>query len=86
MKFKPYLWLAVVCTTALGIVIPGRTQQSKPSNILFQISTINALIAGVYDGDTNFKELKAHGNFGLGLLIVHISICHWDILNFLLET
>ncbi|MBD2434758.1 MULTISPECIES: acetolactate decarboxylase [Fischerella] len=68
MKYKPYIWLAVVCTTALGVVIPGRTQQNKSSNILFQTSTINALMAGVYDGDTNFKQLKAHGNFGLGTL------------------
>jgi acetolactate decarboxylase len=68
MKYKPYIWLAVVFTTALGVVIPGRTQQKNSSNILFQTSTINALMTGVYDGDTNFKELKAHGNFGLGTL------------------
>ncbi|KOP24113.1 acetolactate decarboxylase [Hapalosiphon sp. MRB220] len=68
MKYKPYIWLFVVFTSALVVVIPGRTQQNNSSNILFQTSTINALIAGVYDGDTDFKELKAHGNFGIGTL------------------
>ncbi|MCP6759065.1 MAG: acetolactate decarboxylase [Fischerella sp. CENA71] len=68
MKYKPYIWLIFVFTSALSVVIPGKTQQNNSSNILFQTSTINALMAGVYDGDTNFKELKAHGNFGLGTL------------------
>jgi acetolactate decarboxylase len=33
---------------------------------LYQTSTINALLEGVYDGDITFKELKEHGDFGLG--------------------
>jgi acetolactate decarboxylase len=33
---------------------------------LFQTSTIDALIQGVYDGDMTFAELRKHGDFGIG--------------------
>ena len=33
---------------------------------LFQTSTINALLKGDYDGAMTFKQLKQHGDFGLG--------------------
>ena len=33
---------------------------------LTQYSTINALLAGVYDGDLTFGELRRQGDFGLG--------------------
>ncbi|MFA6978359.1 MAG: acetolactate decarboxylase [Ignavibacteriaceae bacterium] len=40
--------------------------QKKETNVLYQYSVINALSAGVYDGDLTVKELKKFGNFGLG--------------------
>ena len=40
--------------------------QKKETNVLYQYSVINALSAGVYDGDLNVNELKKYGNFGLG--------------------
>lgn len=33
---------------------------------LFQTSTIGALVEGVDEGDTTVKELKQHGDFGIG--------------------
>jgi acetolactate decarboxylase len=33
---------------------------------LFQTSTLQALMAGVYDGDLTYTELARHGDFGLG--------------------
>lgn len=33
---------------------------------VFQTSTINALVEGIYEGDTTVKELKKHGDFGIG--------------------
>ena len=33
---------------------------------LYQISTIDALLAGHYDGDKTVSHIKANGNFGLG--------------------
>lgn len=35
-------------------------------DILTQYSTIDALLCGVYDGEMTIKELKRHGDFGLG--------------------
>lgn len=40
--------------------------QKKETNILYQYSVINALSAGVYDGDLTVNRLQKHGNFGLG--------------------
>ena len=36
------------------------------SDALFQTSTINALMMGDFHGTMSFKELKSHGDFGLG--------------------
>jgi acetolactate decarboxylase len=36
--------------------------------VLFQTSTIQALANGVYDGDFTFRDLRQHGDFGLGTL------------------
>ena len=37
-------------------------------HVLFQASTIAALIDGAYDGDLTFAELAEHGDLGLGTL------------------
>ncbi|MBN2000960.1 acetolactate decarboxylase [candidate division KSB1 bacterium] len=39
---------------------------SVPQNTITQISTIDALLAGVYDGHLACKELLHYGNFGIG--------------------
>ena len=36
--------------------------------VLFQASTIGALLDGAYDGDVTFAELAEHGDLGLGTL------------------
>ena len=41
------------------------TEKASP-DVLFQVSTINALLEGIYDGEITFKELKRHGDLGLG--------------------
>jgi acetolactate decarboxylase len=38
------------------------------NDILYQVSTIDALLQGVYDGVLSFRELKTHGDFGLGTI------------------
>ncbi len=68
MKFKPYLWITVFLIATLSIAIPGIAMQAIASNTLFQNSTLSALLAGVYQGETTFKELKKYGDFGLGTL------------------
>lgn len=36
--------------------------------MIFQTSTIDALLDGAYDGDVSFPELREHGDLGLGTL------------------
>jgi acetolactate decarboxylase len=38
------------------------------SHVLFQASTIGALLEGAFDGDLSFAELAEHGDLGLGTL------------------
>lgn len=46
----------------------GRVQEDEHQHAheIFQASTINALLEGVYDGEVTFGELRQHGDFGLG--------------------
>src|SRR5919204_3295980 len=37
-------------------------------HVLFQASTIGALIDGAFEGDVTFAELAEHGDLGLGTL------------------
>ncbi len=39
---------------------------TAPKNTLTQVSTIDALLAGAYDGEVTAGELMRYGNFGLG--------------------
>ena len=52
----------------LFVSLFGCAHNDIKRDILFQASTINALLEGVYDGDMTFGELKRHGDFGLGTL------------------
>jgi acetolactate decarboxylase len=40
----------------------------RDHHVLFQASTIGALLDGAYDGDLRFAELAEHGDLGLGTL------------------
>ena len=40
----------------------------RAHHVLFQASTIGALLDGAYDGDLSFAELAEHGDLGLGTL------------------
>ena len=50
----------------LGTFTQGYSQGSANDDILFQVSTIEALLEGVYDGDVTFGELGKRGDFGIG--------------------
>lgn len=60
-KFKYLFVLNVLFCTLAGCV-----KQKDNRDILFQVSTINALLEGIYDGEVSFGELKTHGDLGLG--------------------
>ncbi len=42
--------------------------REREAHVLFQASTIGALLDGAFDGDLRFAELAEHGDLGLGTL------------------
>src|SRR5690349_22836833 len=42
--------------------------REREAHVLFQASTIGALLEGAYDGDVTFAQLAEHGDLGLGTL------------------
>jgi acetolactate decarboxylase len=56
----------LVLVMLLAIALCGCSRSHQDRDTLFQVSAINALLAGVYDGDVTFEELSEHGDFGLG--------------------
>lgn len=60
-KLKVLVVLFIIALTA-GIAF----SESLDGDEIFQVSVIDALLVGVYDGDTTFAELAEHGSMGLG--------------------
>jgi acetolactate decarboxylase len=64
----------LVLTTVLVAMLVGGVvytytnfqEATREKHVLYQVSTINALSAGLYGGVTTFQELRAHGDTGLG--------------------
>jgi acetolactate decarboxylase len=46
----------------------GELRRERPEHELFQTSTVQALLAGAYDGDVTLGEILEHGDLGLGTL------------------
>ena len=68
-------FLTILLLFLVGVGISGCIDQQAPheetlvsenNDLLFQTSTIDALLEGVYDGETTFEEMKEHGDFGIG--------------------
>jgi len=57
-------YLIVVALALLGSW--GCHAEPQARDVVYQVSTINALLEGAYDGEWTFAELKRHGDFGLG--------------------
>ena len=69
-KQKLYVVIAcIVCLTA-GIFagyLPGYySHQNMVDDTLTQVSTIDAILNGLYDGVITYGELKDYGDFGIG--------------------
>ncbi len=62
VKLKYLLILCIVFCFMQNCVV----KEEKDQDVLFQTSTINALLEGIYDGEFSFGELKTHGDLGLG--------------------
>jgi acetolactate decarboxylase len=63
MKEKYTIIGALLCIMTLAM-LPGAV--CADDDILFQVSTIDALLQGVFDGFYSFDDLKTHGDFGIG--------------------
>lgn len=61
---KRYIYYIALVILAVSTVL-GCTHVQK-NDVIFQSSTINALLKGIYDGDVSFGELKRRGDFGIG--------------------
>ncbi len=59
---------AIHILPALLLVVTVTCAQTNDRDVLYQTSTIGALLQGVYDGDTTIGELRAHGDVGLGTI------------------
>jgi len=53
-------------TRALHAFRRHRHSPDQHPHEVFQLSTINAVLEGVYDGDMSYGQLKEHGDFGIG--------------------
>jgi acetolactate decarboxylase len=57
---KKWKWLIILCFLANYAYATDST--------VVQISTIQALLKGIYDGETTFQQVKKWGNFGMGTI------------------
>jgi acetolactate decarboxylase len=62
IKSKRVLILAFCLVMGLATAPLGAAENHQ----LFQVSTLQALMAGGYDGDLSYEELARQGDFGLG--------------------
>jgi len=62
IKIASFLFIFI----SLALSFSGCSNLHKNRDVLYQTSTINALLEGAYDGDITFHELKEHGDFGIG--------------------
>src|SRR5690606_8702540 len=59
---------AVTVVLAVMAVPAGQAFAGERADSLFQVSVINALMEGAFDGSASFAELRRRGDFGLGTL------------------
>ena len=62
---KRYIHCIIVLVILAVSTVLGCAHVQK-NDVVFQSSTINALLKGIYDGDVSFGELKRNGDFGIG--------------------
>ena len=63
---KPAFTFRISLLLVFMLIFSACSDHHKKQSVLFQTSTINALLHGDYDGTMTFEQLKRHGDFGLG--------------------
>ena len=71
MRYPVVKFLAIPVSLVLCLVVatacaPTGAVPAAGRDILYQSSTLDALMVGFYDGDATYKEVREHGDFGLG--------------------
>lgn len=56
---------ALLSAMLLAFLLSGQCL-AEDDDVLFQVSTIDALMQGVFDGFYSFNDLMARGDFGIG--------------------
>jgi acetolactate decarboxylase len=56
----------IILVGFVGIISTSLFGSQPDRDLLFQTSTINALLEGVYDGEVTCGDLKHYGDFGIG--------------------
>ncbi|NYT01449.1 MAG: acetolactate decarboxylase [Methanosarcinales archaeon] len=59
-------FLCLLILAAFAVPPLASAQEPDERDVLFQVSTIDALLQSVYDGILSFADLKEHGDFGIG--------------------
>jgi acetolactate decarboxylase len=59
-------WRVTVLALCLVFCLAASALNAAEPSRLFQTSTLQALMTGVYDGDLTFQDLARNGDFGLG--------------------
>lgn len=59
------LCLTLCALPILAVCLSGCGQKHN-REVIYQTSTLSALLEGIYDGDVTLKELMKHGDLGLG--------------------
>jgi acetolactate decarboxylase len=51
---------------AIAIAVPGCSTSTADRDVMYQISMYSVLSEGGYDGDVTYKDLRQHGDLGIG--------------------
>ncbi len=82
---KFFKWIVIIIVPITLLLISGcnTLNITKKGEQLYQISTIDALLAGLYDGDLHVSDVQRNGDFGLGTfdgidgeMVVHEGIVY----------
>ena len=63
---QPYLIFRPKIFLIIFLFIFSCSKEEEQTQSIVQVSTIDALMQGIYDGTTPLSELSTHGDFGIG--------------------
>jgi acetolactate decarboxylase len=61
-----YIHVIFITIFSMMTLLCGCTRSESDNDVIFQVSTIDALMAGIYDHQMDFDELGTHGDTGIG--------------------